>query len=392
LSIVTPKPPHLIILIFITLLWVIFIFANPHQQPNFSDFEVYYQAGQKTLSHKTVYDVTGFYQFKYAPVVSLIFGFTINQISFAWSTKLFYFISVIAWICLLIFIAQEVMRAHRPDITNPKKYIHPIVALFFLTLLFYAMGLRDELKLGQINIVPLWLLLTFTLMLPYRTQKLQFITGIILCLAILFKLYSLLFIPLLIFQKRYRLLVNILISFIFFNIFLVAYHGLPFTLTENIAWLTSLFDSSVELLISKYNVSLLATLAKLSNLTLAKAIWGFCLIMFTFMLYRTRKHPPLYHFMLITTIITLLNPISWPYWMIFTLPAFIYITSTLLTPPYFPQKLPLITLLALFYGILAQGQNFDWGRNGGTVIGNLLIAGLFIYLTETRPMQNLNQV
>jgi ABC-type branched-subunit amino acid transport system permease subunit len=96
--------------------------------------------------------------------------------------------------------------------------------------------------------------------------------------------------------------------------------------------------------------------------------------------------------MLITTIITLLNPISWPYWMIFTLPAFIYITLTLLTPPYFPQKLPLITLLALVYGILAQGQNFDWGRNGGTVIGNLLIAGLFIYLTETRPMQNLNQV
>jgi ABC-type branched-subunit amino acid transport system permease subunit len=108
------------------------------------------------------------------------------------------------------------------------------------------------------------------------------------------------------------------------------------------------------------------------------------------MLYRTRKRPPLYHFMLITTIITLLNPISWPYWMIFTLPAFSYITLILLTPPY--QKLPLITSLALFYGILAQGQNFDWGRNGGTIMGNLLIAGLFIYLTETRPLQNLNQV
>jgi hypothetical protein len=49
-------------------------FLNKHERPDFSDFKVYWIAGQKAARHLTVYDVQGHYQFKYSPFVALLWS------------------------------------------------------------------------------------------------------------------------------------------------------------------------------------------------------------------------------------------------------------------------------------------------------------------------------
>jgi hypothetical protein len=55
------------------LLWL-WLFLHPRERPDFSDFHVYWIAGNNARLHLTAHAVEGHYQFKYSPFVALLWA------------------------------------------------------------------------------------------------------------------------------------------------------------------------------------------------------------------------------------------------------------------------------------------------------------------------------
>lgn len=45
-----------------------------HRFGHFTDFQIYYEAGLKSVAHQTVFDVQGRQQFKYSPLIAWVYG------------------------------------------------------------------------------------------------------------------------------------------------------------------------------------------------------------------------------------------------------------------------------------------------------------------------------
>src|SRR5262245_47754986 len=94
-------------LLAIALLW---LFFDPEHRPNFSDFSVYWVAGQKAARSLTVYDVEGHYQFKYSPFVALLWSLPTHfRSDYLWG-RLHYIATGAGWLALLYALALAVDR------------------------------------------------------------------------------------------------------------------------------------------------------------------------------------------------------------------------------------------------------------------------------------------
>ena len=199
------------------------IFTQTHQKADFSDFNVYYTAGIKALHHQTLYDVKTALQFKYAPITGVLFGFLFENHSFEQITPIFYFFSLISWICFAVgisyfFYFRSIEQKRELPLRN---FIIWGLSIF---LLFCGVGLRDELKLGQINIVPISLLFLFLLGLDPR-KKLRtppsftkdLLLGVIYSLACQFKLYCWIALPLLVYRRQFATLGWAILTYLVLN-------------------------------------------------------------------------------------------------------------------------------------------------------------------------------
>jgi hypothetical protein len=277
----------------------------------------------------TVYDVQGHYQFKYSPFVAWLWSIPVAHLPgeryhWAW---LHYAVSGCAWYALWYGLARAVDRARA-------------FWLWLVTVLVFSIGLRDELKLGQANLWPFLLVLPAWFVRPKRRAEphgvdwIGFAVGASWALAVQWKLYALVLGPLWLLRRRPMVFAGaIALTALTLGGVLSLAHGPQFALAETQRWLASLTQSSEELLISTYNVSLLGILGKWSGALrgwaygiwlLVAAPWG--IVQLWAERDASRDPAPARVFWSASWAwagIVLLNPLVWPYWLILCVPLFL---------------------------------------------------------------------
>jgi hypothetical protein len=291
--------------------------------PNFSDTEVYRGAGMKAWEHLTAYDVEGHYTFNYPPFAALFYAFTLARFPLPIATWGFYVLSLLGWAALAALFSQEVVR--EKGIKGERLALIAVGVLLFA--LFFAMGLRDELKLGQTMIVPFLAVFGF-----YRAQRRaeatgslvsQITAGLLLAFAIQIKIYFAVLVPVVAFRKQWTVLATVVLShFLLYNgLALALFHGADFALAENLRWVRAMTSASQNLLADHHNVSLASLLAKLGlPPAVVRLGAGAVIAAFVGVQWRFRRRSLLCLVALSLAAVPLLNPIAWPYWMLLGFP------------------------------------------------------------------------
>jgi hypothetical protein len=305
------------------------LFFDPAEWPNFSDFHVYWVAGTKAARSLTVYDVSGHYQFKYSPFIALLWSIPTHvRSAYLWS-RLHYAVTGIGWYVLLYWLA------HRLD---PKRAL----PLWAASCAVFSLAIRDELKLGQVNLWP------FLLVLPAWFEgrrspesrgfdRQGFWIGAAWGFAVQWKLYALILGPLWLLRRRPAVFVGaIAFTALTLGAAMTLAHGPQFALEENVRWVQSLTASSQELLVSVYNVSILGVLGKAAQaagipfgawayliwlavlaLGLVALAWGEQVALDS-----SERLPWFWPASFIWALIAVVNPLVWPYWELLVVPLF----------------------------------------------------------------------
>jgi hypothetical protein len=357
---------------------------DPHNRPDFSDFKVYWLAGQKAAAHRTVYDVVGHYQYKYSPFVALLWGIphALPGARFHWAA-LHYAACGVGFVALWFVLAYVTGRT--------RSY-----ALWLVTLVVFGVGLRDELKLGQANLWPFLLVLPAWFVGPHvaardRDQPARgidwpgLLIGACWAFAIQWKLYALILAPLWLLRRRVAIWTGALaFTLLTLGGALAVAHGPAFAWHENLRWLQSLAASSEELVVSKYNVSTLGILGKWSRhlgvppQPWAYLAWGGLLVAWVVTLFwaeraAQRNDDRFRRFWAASWAwawIVVLNPLVWPYWLFFCLPLFLaYVRDAAREG----RALRDVTFIAVC-GLFAAAnwlQNTKWVHEGGSWVAVL---------------------
>jgi len=217
------------------------------------DFEVNYQAGQRIWRGETLYRVEdGHYQFKYPPFASLLYFplglVSLNQAKFIW-----FMLTVSATFALMMLSAR---LAAFPSIAPG------YVSVF--TFLILARFLAREVSLGQINtlIICLLLLMLKNWLVESDSFATSLKTGFLWGLATSLKPYSLIFLPLFLLRRSWKIIGSALLFFILSFLMPALFYGLRGNLIVHHEWLSHLKASTPPLLSSQDNISLFALFYK----------------------------------------------------------------------------------------------------------------------------------
>jgi hypothetical protein len=292
----------------------------PHA--DLQDFKVFHAAGAKAVLGETVYDVAGHFQYKYAPWVALLFGYTVSAFDL-YPAYIFCFFAFLATWGLCFRLLEE------------------RVSGLLLAVLFFSNSLQHELLLGQINSVPMLAFVTMFLLLArderepgahrvsretHRVAR-ETIAGLLFCFAFSFKLVFLIAGPWLLLRKRYLTLVTAAAGFTALNLGLLGAHsGLTFALSESMAWLVSLTRSTAEILTIEGNISILGLATKvLGHPLISQGLWLAAFAAYGMVQYQLRAQPAPFQLALQSSALVLLSPISWPNWVLFAAPALLWL-------------------------------------------------------------------
>jgi hypothetical protein len=304
---------------------------TPGQRPDFSDFKVYWLAGEKAGAHQTVYDVQGHYQYKYSPFVALLWAVPHSLPGTRYQWALLHYAACAAGYLALFWLCARLIQRERA------------LWLWLLALLVFSIGLRDELKLGQANLWPLLLVLPawFAGPRPPGATGLDLrglAIGAAWGFAIQWKLYALVLGPLWLLRFRPTVWIGALLFTVASLLGALSLaHGWDFAWQENVRWLQSLTASSEVLLVSQFNVSALGIFGKWgAHLGLELGAWAYApwamlalvwgAVLFWAEREAARRDAPYLRFWSTSWAwagIVVLNPLVWPYWLLFCLPLFL---------------------------------------------------------------------
>jgi hypothetical protein len=389
----------------LTLCAVASVFLSQANRPDFSDFKVYWVAGSKAAEHRTVYDVQGHYQYKYSPFVALLWSLPVAHLpgaryQWAW---LHYAASGIGWYALWLMLVRSL---------DPKRAFWLWLALVAV----FSVGVRDELKLGQANLWPFLLVLP-AWFVPRRESERRgfdlagFAIGVAWGLAIQWKLYALVLAPLWLLRRRAQVWVGaVCVTLVTLLLILSLVHGWEFAIAENVRWLQSLTSSSEQLLVSQYNVSALGILGKWSahaGGSLAGwtyAVWAVLALGWVVALVwaerAAEKHGS--RFLVFWSAawawagIVVLNPLVWPYWLLFCAPLFLAYLSEATSSGLGAAGLRFWLVCGVF-ALMNWAQNYPVVHRGGSLLAVLLLlidalvrarardTARFATSSETRP-------
>ena len=280
---------------------------SPRNPPNFTDWQVYIEAAHKLSEGKTVYDVVGHYQYKYSPLVAATFALLLKVFSppvlgwINWGLELALFVA--------LFIYLGGLSALR---LRPSKHF----AILFFGMGCLAIGLRDEMKLGQLNLWCLWFLIgTWMFAKSSRVKS----AALFWVAAVSLKLYALILAPYFVFRREWKLLAWSLLFYIALSFVMLApWIGVQAVVSENIEWLRSLTKSSGDLSASRFDVSMLGSFQKIGlPYFAAVALWGLALVAFLRESWTEARSPHADGLRFLGRSIAwilLLNPLVWPYW------------------------------------------------------------------------------
>jgi hypothetical protein len=377
-----------------------YLFLAHAHRPDFSDFKVYWIAGEKAALHQTVYDVQGHYQFKYSPFIALLWAIPAALLPgtrYHWA--LLHYAACGAGFALIWYLLARSLAPER-------------AAWLWLMLLFvFGVGLRDELKLGQANLWPFVLVLPAWFTGPRRRNASQIDwTGLAIgaawACAIQWKLYALVLAPVWLLRGRPQIWLGAL-AFTLLSLLgaMAAFHGAQFALTEDLRWLRSLTASSEELLVSKYNVSALGTLGRWTAQPGAPpSVWSYAVWLLLAAAWglellwaereAKRRAAPFLRFWSASWAwagIVVLNPLVWPYWLLLCLPLFLaYVAEA--TRGGFRHADPIFYAVSLIFIAANFGQNHPIAHAGAALGAVLLLLFDAQRRARTRTAQQLDQL
>ena len=307
------------------------VFLDRRNRPNFSDFDVYWIAGGKAARHQTVYDVEGHYQFKYSPFVATLWSMPTRLPASREVWRWWHWLATGTGFCVAWLLLARALDRQRA------------LALWFTLLWVFVVGLRDELKLGQANVWPFLLVLPVFLTggRPAAAGGVRrgvdwsgVAIGAAWALAIQWKLYALVLVPIWLLRRRVAVWVGVVCAMVATLVCVQALvHPWDLAIAENARWLRTLTQSSEQLLISTYNVSLLGILGKLAG-TLglwAYVLWGLFACAWVACLVWAERHARARDLAWLRfwsgafawAGITVLTPLAWPYWLLLCAPLFL---------------------------------------------------------------------
>jgi hypothetical protein len=356
-------------------------FRMKQHRPDFSDFKVYWLAGAKAVAHHTVYDVEGHYQYKYSPFVALLWGIPhlLGGSRYFWA--LAHYAACAAGFLALWFVCARLLDRERS------------VWLWLIALVTFSIGLRDELKLGQANLWPLLLVLPAWIS---GSRQRRWINGLAIGaawgFAIQWKLYALVLGPVWLLRRRWDVFSGaVLFTLGSLGLGLALAHGADFAWAENVRWLRSLTASSEELLISQFNVSALGIFGKWGLAAgISFGVWAYVLWLMLaiawglVLLWAEREaHAGVSTYLIFWSTswawagIVLLNPLVWPYWLIFCVPLYLaYILEH--------QRRSGIRPDALFVASIAMFLLANWLQNTPAVHAGLSFVAVSLLMFDAQ--------
>lgn len=351
------------------LVWIYFVWllTEPTITSRWLDFPVYWEAGKKAVLGLTVYDSPGHFQYKYSPLIALIFGKLFQSLSFETASVVFQKLILLVWFGGFLRIAKM-----------------ELWGVFFIVL-FFGNALRLDLALGQMNALVFALLWTLFGSLERRKSwRVDGIFSVLFSFAVQLKLFSFVLIPLLLFRREWR---KFLLGLLFTPLFclggMMLFHGPEFALAENTRWLSSLFSSTDELLLSTTNVGLLGVAARAFGLTAGKVVWLLSGIAYLVHLWRNRGRSVEWMRNRLFFAIAFFNPLVWTYWILFAIPLFME-KARLFLEELKTTRSPAIrywmSLPAVLYILVTfNSQHAKWTWQGG-----ILTALVFVFVWKEK--------
>ncbi len=354
--------------------YFVWLAVTPPVTSRWVDFPVYWDAGLKATEGRTVFDVAGHFQYKYSPLIALLFG------------KLFQFASFLT----ASWIFQKAMLLLWFSVVARALGLRPWAIVLWI--LFFGNALRLDLALGQANALVFFLLLLLFSDLERPSRLVRDVGyGVIFSLAVQLKLFAGIVVLLLIFRRQWRKLFLGLALLPVLSIGGVAIEqGWTFALSENVAWLASLADSTDELLVSSQNVGVLGFFARnASSLGLslgwAKAAWLLVGAGFLYYLWTERNRPAIWLRNRLLFAISAFNPLVWSYWILFAFPLADEAARGIATVLRNSRTRRFQTIAAVAWVFLAfNGQHARWAWQGGILVGLILIFTFSIRNKEAR--------
>ena len=323
------------------------------------DFPVYWEAGKKAVLGFTVYDVVGHFQYKYSPLIALLFGKALGWMSFETASFVFQKTMLALWAALFFRFARRDYR------------------VVFVAILFLGSALRLDLELGQVNAIALYLLaLLFSALERPRSWREDIPFATVFSLAVQLKLFAVVVLPLLVLRREWRKLALGLAFLPLLSVGGVAIeHGWRFAVAENRAWIASLSQSTDALLLSEQNVGALGSFGKAFGLGAGKLLWLALGAAFVAYLWKNRSRPVAWFRDWLLYAIAVFNPLVWSYWVLYALPL---LASRL---PDFEGAFrrrsfawrTFGAVSALFIFAAWNGQHARWAWQGGIFVALILL-------------------
>jgi len=303
---------------------LIFLFISKVQS-HMVDFEVNYTAGKRLKWGETLYRVEDeHYQFKYPPPAAILYV-PLTYLPLNLAKAVWYFLVILSSAAVIMF-----SRYLFPEKKRPWGWT------LFLPFLVLARYFFREIKLGQINALNTAILIFMTLVLIRSEKKhsrpLELFSGILWGTAVVLKLYALIFLPYFILRKK---IVPLISGLVFAGLSLavpVYYYGWEGNREVIQEWITTLSQSTPQLLSTQDNISLFALFAKWTHdadwavYPALIAVTGLALVVLAVIKNRSHvKSPTALESSLLLMCIPLVSPLGWDYNFLMALPGLMVI-------------------------------------------------------------------
>ena len=218
-------------LLFLASLCILFLVAEIiNDRFWLSDFEVYYNAAKRILHSENLYRIQsdGHYIFKYSPTSAVYFiPFTLVPLVIA---KFLYWILLSGIIVCAFYMSVKLLSFYKPS--------SKLNVILFTGSVILAIHYLRELHLGQVNFILLFL---YILSIYFYIENKTIYYSAVLAISIFIKPFTLVFIPYLIFKKKYK---EVMWFFIFCTVLALVpflfYSTIETTLNQYAMWINEL--------------------------------------------------------------------------------------------------------------------------------------------------------
>ncbi len=314
------KKDYFRLALYVILVIVMLGFFRNTLRKGMSDFRVVHRAATRVLQQENLYNFDdGHYLYKYSPS----FAFIVSPVGiFSFSTA---GVLWLAGMCVCLFF---IMRKSKRMIMGDKS---PPSYLYLLTLLFTSKFIVREFWLGQTDLLMLLFIFLFISCIDRGKEGRG---GFFLALSVVIKPTSLIFVPYLLYKKRFRQVGYLVIwcAVLLFVPSLV--YGIPGNLNQLWGWKTIMSVSSPPLLTSDVNQSLFGffyrlltpspfkvNVLNLDHTVVNLLIYVMAAGLFLFLLFLKRRsksvenswvnHPECVEYSLLLIFMTLFSPLGW---------------------------------------------------------------------------------